>query len=102
MGRKRQHEDALIQAGADLASEAAYAQGRKALARELMSLACRELGTKESQAATVLAETEAALHSLCEDLDIEYPKDLHPADIIEKYLRRHIEDNMVFDHGHRD
>lgn len=70
--------------------EKAYLDGKKSLAREILGIAYRELGHNETSAALPLSEVTVALDLLCRDLKIKVPKGLHPADVVEKYLRPHI------------
>lgn len=75
--------------------EIAYNRGRKALARDLLAYAIKELGADIPDGARLAlerADVVAYLRTACTDHgDNEWPDDLHLRDVIEKHLVRYIE-----------
>ncbi|HEY3499036.1 MAG TPA: hypothetical protein VGK73_30300 [Polyangiaceae bacterium] len=76
------------------AEEKAYVEGSRAMWRQLLAQALRELGYEENRlagAAKQLEETRAVLRRVCaEHGDNDWSDDLHLADVVEKHLERHI------------
>jgi len=79
------------------AEEKAWAEGRRSAFRSLLGECARELGGEDRKLAAVLAEVEAsrvALRQLCADHgDLEWDDRLHLADVIEKHLARHLDED---------
>jgi hypothetical protein len=76
------------------AEEAAYTEGQKAIWRNLIAQALRELGRDSPEWTShrwvvEREETVAALRRACRDQgDNDWPDDLHLVDVIEKHLLR--------------
>lgn len=79
--------------------EAAYILGQKSLARELLSLALKELNGEDLTLEGLIAERVdaiATLRRVCRDLgDNDWPDNLHLSDIMEKHLIRSCLDHLA-------
>lgn len=77
------------------AEELAYTRGRKAMARDMLAIAIRELGDETPDYARLLlerADAIAALRTVCDHHgDNEWDAELHLADIINKHLGDHLD-----------
>lgn len=84
----------------DSREEAAYLRGERAAFTRMLNEAARGLGYDDPLAASTRAISEmegtrAALRSTCADHgDNEWDDDLHLADVVEKHLRRYIDDRL--------
>jgi len=63
--------------------DVAFVEGQNSMAASIIR-ACMVQLDPNQQAAIVLQATEAALHSLARDLEVEFPADLHPADLVQR------------------
>lgn len=74
----------------------AYTEGRRGMARLLLSQVIRELGAEDQAVAELIAErdaTRAVLRRICGDHgDNDWPDDLHLADVIDKHLAPYLGD----------
>lgn len=79
--------------------EWSYADGSRAVYHELLRLALAGLGYENvdrEQALLLLDQTRTALRNVCAEFgDTDYPDDLHPADVIEKHLARHLRERAA-------
>lgn len=78
------------------ATDRAYEEGAKSVARKLLRFALIELGEHwrtDEQRRLELSEARAVLRRLCEDHgDNDWPDDLHLADALDKHLGRYLDD----------
>ncbi len=74
--------------------EKGYNAGGDMVWRLLLSDCLRHLGldaTTHERSLALLADYRQAMRLLCREFgDADYPDDLHPADVAEKYLARHL------------
>lgn len=79
--------------------EKAYIQGSNRAWMTMLAQCMRELGDfaehDQARAVAMRAETIAALRSICAEFgDNDWPDNLHPADVIEKHLARHLREDF--------
>lgn len=78
----------------------AYTEGSRMAWRQMLAECVRQLGYDDPEATKVnwIAEREAAiaaLRSACEEFgDNDWTEQLHLADVIEKHLTRHLQDDQ--------
>lgn len=81
------------------AEERAYERGERAVARSILTHLRPYLSDAENSELskdTMIHDTRAALSSLARDMGCDdYPTDLHPADIVEKYIGRRIRSMFI-------
>lgn len=72
----------------EAAKDAAYAEGRRQALESVKASVLDELGQPHEQqtAAMVLPRTRRAICLLAEELGIDVPPDLHPADIVARHI----------------
>lgn len=81
--------------------EKTWIQGNNAAWRSMLSNCCRELGYDNPEVEKVSWITErvdtiSILRSACSEFgDNEWEDDLHLADVIEKHLQNHLEQNRI-------
>ncbi len=76
-------------------SEQAYLAGKRMAWMELLAAALRSLDDGKEYTVVQMElqrqETIAAMRSICAEFgDNDWPDSLHPADVIEKHLARHL------------
>lgn len=84
-----------------MANEVDYERGSRAAWQQILGVAMRGFGMTGRSVESLVLEREAtvvALRSLCETHgDNEWPADLHLADVVEKHLRRYLDDDREND-----